>query len=233
MLIDLHAHSKAISKCSRINGIDNIELAKSLGLNGFILTNHYDRNYIENNDYMDLAKRYIQEYYDLKEYGDKHNFKVYFGIEVTLNKHNDAHILVYGVEPSFLLNNPKLYDLTQKELYSLVKENKGILVYAHPYRDLNKKLDINYVDGIEVNCHPLYKNTYSKEIIKLAKENHKILTCGADYHHDTYRPKCGVYIEDDIDDIIKLKDYLINSKEIKLCIHEVDSEIYDYIFRKE
>ena len=50
MLIDLHAHSKAISKCSRIKGIDNIE----------------------------LAKRYIQEYYDLKEYGDKHNFKVYF-----------------------------------------------------------------------------------------------------------------------------------------------------------
>ena len=49
MLIDLHAHSKAISKCSRINGIDNIELAKSLGLNGFILTNHYDKNYIENN----------------------------------------------------------------------------------------------------------------------------------------------------------------------------------------
>ena len=79
MLIDLHAHSKAISKCSRIKGIDNIELAKSLGLNGFILTNHYDRNYVENNDYMDLAKRYIQEYYDLKEYGDKHNFKVYFG----------------------------------------------------------------------------------------------------------------------------------------------------------
>ena len=64
MLIDLHAHSKAISKCSRINGIDNIELAKSIGLNGFILTNHYDRNYVENNDYMDLAKRYIKEYYD-------------------------------------------------------------------------------------------------------------------------------------------------------------------------
>ena len=125
MLIDLHAHSKAISKCSRIKGIDNIELAKSIGLDGFILTNHYDRNYVENNDYMDLAKRYIQEYYDLKEYGDKHNFKVYFGIEVTLNKHNDAHILVYGVEPSFLLDNPKLYDLTQKELYDLVKENKG------------------------------------------------------------------------------------------------------------
>ena len=44
MLIDLHAHSKAISKCSRINGIDNIELAKSIGLDGFILTNHYDKN---------------------------------------------------------------------------------------------------------------------------------------------------------------------------------------------
>jgi histidinol phosphatase-like PHP family hydrolase len=40
MLIDLHAHSKGISKCSRIDGIDNIELAKSIGLDGFILTNH-------------------------------------------------------------------------------------------------------------------------------------------------------------------------------------------------
>ena len=30
----------------------------------FGTTNHYDKNYIENNDYIDLAKRYIQEYYD-------------------------------------------------------------------------------------------------------------------------------------------------------------------------
>ena len=174
MLIDLHAHSKAISRCSRITGKDNIDLSLEKGMDGFVITNHYDKNYVVNNDYLDLVNRYINEYYDLKEYGEKVGFKVFFGIEVTLNKHNDAHILIYGVEPLFLLDNPCLYDYTQEELYKLVKENGGIVIYPHPFRDLNKKLDLKYVDGIEVNCHPLYGNTYSNEVINFATIKHII-----------------------------------------------------------
>ena len=232
MLIDLHAHSKAISRCSRITGKDNIDLSLEKGMDGFVITNHYDKNYVVNNDYLDLVNRYINEYYDLKEYGEKVGFKVFFGIEVTLNKHNDAHILIYGVEPLFLLDNPCLYDYTQEELYKLVKENGGIVIYPHPFRDLNKKLDLKYVDGIEVNCHPLYGNTYSNEVINIAKQNGLLITCGGDCHHDTYRPKCGVYLPNDIKSNLDLKDYLVNSNEIKLCIQEVNCYEDDYLFIK-
>jgi hypothetical protein len=91
---------------------------------------------------------------------------------------------------------------------------------------------MNYVDGIEINCHPLYGNTYSNEIIKIAKQNNLIITCGGDYHHDTYRPKCGVYFPDDIKSNKDLKDYLVNSNEIKLCIQEVNYYEDDYLFIK-
>ena len=68
MLIDLHAHSKAISRCSRITGKDNIDLSLEKGMDGFVITNHYDKNYVVNNDYLDLVNRYINEYYYVQFY---------------------------------------------------------------------------------------------------------------------------------------------------------------------
>ena len=41
----------------------------------------------------------------------KIGIKCYFGVEVTMSKHNDVHMLVYGVEPEFLLdyiNTPEM-----------------------------------------------------------------------------------------------------------------------------
>ena len=233
MLIDLHAHSSGISRCCKIDGKDMVVVTKNSGMDGVILTNHYDKDYITVDAY-DLATRYVNEYKYVKECGDQIGFRVFFGIEVTMAKHNNVHMLVYGVDCDFLLKHPNLYDNTIDELSKLVKDNNGILVQAHPLRKgKNVLFDLKYLDGIEANCHPKYDGTYIDYLSKLAYDNSLILTCGGDFHNDTHRVKCGLYLDDNLRDTLEIVNFLISSKSIKLCIQEPDSLVsYDYIFNK-
>ena len=173
MLIDLHAHSKGISRCCQIDGKDMVLVTKNAGMDGVILTNHYDKNYlVDENDVDNFAKRYVDEYYYVKEEGKKIGFKVFFGIEVTMAKHNNIHMLVYGVDPSFVLKYPDLYDYTHQELYEIVHKHNGILIQAHPFRKgIDVLLDLKYLDGVEANCHPLYDATHVNKLARNAKNN--------------------------------------------------------------
>ena len=146
MLIDFHAHSKGISKCCQIEGDKMVLVVKEKGMDGIILTNHYDKSYVIENDIIGLAKRYIDEYYYVKECGDKINIKVFFGIEVTMSKHNNLHMLVYGVEPEFILQYPDIYDYEIDKLSKIVHEEGGILVQAHPYACLTSLSSLHAVN---------------------------------------------------------------------------------------
>ena len=235
MLIDLHAHS-ALSRCCKIDGRDGLIVAKENGMDGFVLTNHYDRNYLINGDKLEYAKRYINEYYYVKEGADKLGIKAYFGVEVTMAKYNDLHVLVYGVKPEFLLEYPDLYDYELKDLYELVHKFDAILVQAHPFRkNRNTLLDLNYLDGIEANCHTNKEGPHLPLVSIVARENGKILTCGGDFHNDAPRAKCGVYLPDDLLDITDIVNYLKNTKEIKLCVQEgvYQDTVIDYVFNRE
>ena len=233
MLIDMHAHSAGISRCCKIDGKDMVLVTKNRGIDGVILTNHYDKDYITV-DPEELAIRYVNEYKYVKECGKKAGFRVFFGIEVTMAKHDNIHMLVYGVDCEFLLKYPNLYDFTQEELYNKVKEYNGILIQAHPLRKgKNVLLDLKFLDGVEANCHPKYDGSYVGYLSKLALDNNFLLTCGGDFHNDTHRVKCGVYLDDKLVDTLDIVNYLKKCSEIKLCIQEPDSmESYDYLFKK-
>ena len=128
-------------------------------------------------------------------------------------------MLIYGVDCDFVLKHPELYDYTQQELYQLVHQNGGILVQAHPYRKgIDVMLDLNYLDGVEANCHPLYDATHIKKLSNLALSNKKLLTCGGDFHNDTIRVKCGVYIIEGLNDTSSVIKYLekTNKQAIQL-----------------
>ena len=140
MLIDLHAHSSGISKCCRIPIEQVIEEAKKVGIDGIVLTNHYQKNYVTDGDYPAFAARYIAEYEYAAELVKDSDFRIFFGIEVTMEKHPGVHMLIYGVEPAFLTAHPTLFDYTQEELYYLVCEVGGFLVQAHPMRRQNRLL---------------------------------------------------------------------------------------------
>jgi len=158
--------------------------------------------------------------------------RVFFGIEVASEPNHGRELLIYGVEPDFILKHVSIYDYTSEELYRVVKNEGGIVVQAHPYRTGGSLMDIKYLDGVEINCHPIYKKSDSAEMIEIAKREGLALTCGGDYHHDTYRCKCGMYVPDSITTDVELGRYISKADPVRLCIHEPYGDIYDYEFTR-
>ncbi len=240
MLLDLHAHTGEISRCCRIPAAEVLKRARETGLDGIVLTNHYQKSYAPDGNYTAFAKRYVAAFEQAREIGEKMGLRVLFGIEVTMEECSYYHLLIYGVTPDFLLESPTLFDDTQVELFAKVHAAGGILVQAHPFRYGEYLLDTRYLDGVEISCHPLYKSgTQLARLAAIATENDLLLTCGGDYHADTYRPHCGMYLPDDITDGVMLGAYLKQTEKCCLLVQEIDgSPAYEVMlpraaYRKE
>lgn len=227
-LCDLHCHSSGISKCCHVPYKVVVDEAKQAGIQGIVLTNHYCKEYLTGFTYDAWIDKYTEEYEQAKCYGESVGIRVYFGVEVTMEFNRRVHLLVYGITKKGLKENPDLFDMSLAELSSLCRKKGYALIQAHPFRGATTILDTDYLDGIEINCHPLYGNTYSAEIIKTARENKIAVTCGCDYHGDVrYRPKGGMFLPDEIRTSEDLAFYLKNSNEFYLQVHEINAENID------
>ena len=217
MLIDLHAHSSGISKCCRIPIEQVIEEAKKVGIDGIVLTNHYQKNYVADGDYTAFAARYIAEYEYAAELVKNTDFRIFFGIEVTMEKNPGVHMLIYGVKTDFLLAHPMLFDDSQEELYRLVHEAGGILVQAHPMRRQNRLLDTKYLDGIETfNGH--FGHASRNKIADAWADIHGLRkTSGTDFHEKCHICCGGILTDEPIKDSKELVEVL-NSDSYELMV---------------
>jgi len=232
MVIDLHAHSKGISRCCQLPAEEILNIAKETGLSGIALTNHYEKDYLENGDAAAFARCYVEEFEKACVYGRSIGLTVLFGIEVTMKRYPHVHLLIYGVDAAFLKVHNTIYDYTQKELFDAVHDFHGLLVQAHPFRNGATVMDPQYLDGLEINCHPLYGRSYREELIRIAKKEQLFLTCGGDFHADTYRPRCGTFVPDTVTDTFLLADYLKHTKEDHLLFQEVNASVVEELMLK-
>lgn len=231
MLLDLHVHTSGISTCCLLDAKEILNRTKQVGLDGIVLCNHYVKSYVKEG-FDKWINEYIDEFYYTKSFEKEFNLKVFFGVEVTMNYDPRVHILLYGATPEFLRANKELYDLSLKELYELCHENNIAVIQAHPFRNGTIVQNTNYLDGIEINCHPVYDRTNSDIIPPIALKNNLIVTCGCDYHGDTpYRANAGTYIPDYVKDEKDLAKYLLETENVKLRIQELNEvEFYEREF---
>lgn len=233
MLVDLHAHTSGISKCCRMSAEGVVEEAAKNGIDGIAVTNHYQKSYIDGRDDKTFAQKYIDEMHFVEEVGRKAGVKVFGGIELSPEMYPNVHILIYGVSDEFIVNNSAMFEYTQRELYEKVKNVGGTVVQAHPFRNGTSVTDTRYLDGIEINCHPIYKKSFSEEIMKIAYENDLAVTCGGDFHADMYRPKCGIYLPETVRNSREMGEYIVTAKELKMCVQEPENaEITDMVYRR-
>jgi hypothetical protein len=200
-----------------------LRAAKKAGLDGIVLTNHYQKSYVGEGGAEEFAAQYVAEYRQTAALGADMGLLVLWGIEVTMSKHDNVHVLIYGVGEDFVLRHPSLYDLALPELYEAVRAEGGVLVQAHPLRhDRNVLLDTQYLQGVEISCHPLYEGTHLSELAEIARQAGLLLTCGGDYHNDTRRPRCGMYLPDSIRDSAAIGTYLKHTSAVRLLVDEVN-----------
>lgn len=229
----MHAHSKGISTCCGKTYRENIDIAKNNGIDALILTNHYTKSYFARyKSVEDFVEQYYVEYENAKAYGESVGVKVYYGVEITLEIDKEAHLLAYGVGKEFLQQHPYVFDYPLEKIYEAVHSCGGILVQAHPFRKQDRLLNTDYLDGIEISCHPKYFTTASSKVKEVAQDKNLIITCGADYHGDvSYRPVCGLLVEETPKDINEIVQILTSNKPKTLLIQELfaeKSEPYSY-----
>ena len=226
MLIDMHAHTSGISHCCKAGARDIMLAAKAAGIDGLIISNHYQESYVTATP-ADFARAYADEYYYAKSFEAETGVRLFFGIEVTAKLHENAHILVYGMHPEFVLEHPEIYAYSLEKIYSLVHEAGGLVVQAHPFRGGGRVQDINFLDGVEINCHPLYDATHCDRLIGIAHEEKCFVTCSGDYHADVpYRPVCGTYFPDETREAADIVEHMKNSRTIMLHVHELRTEFH-------
>ena len=184
---ETHCHSSQCSACSRSTAQELVMAYHRAGFSGMVLTDHFihgntavDRSL----PWEDQMRCFHRAYLDAKEVGDRLDFDVIFGIEEGYG--NGKEVLIYGIDLSFLLQNPDIPHLTLDELTERVHACGGIVIQAHPYRDrpyvnmaVGPRADL--VDGIEV-INTGNKPGEDKKALQLAKTKDFLITCGGDIH---------------------------------------------------
>lgn len=221
MLIDAHMHTNGISRCSQCTPAQVIDVCKNNRLDGIVLTNHCKPAYIDEKGYGNWIQRYLDEFHITRELGEKAGLKVFLGIEVSPSGLGTVEFLIYGITDEFLLNSPELFNLSQKELYELCQKNNALLYQAHPYRNGAVPQDPKFLDGVEINCHPIYETNERVRVTEFARSNGLKISCGSDYHGDTYKSYCGMIVPDDINNSVEFADYIREHEQCELVIHDI------------
>jgi hypothetical protein len=219
----MHAHSSGISFCAHHSPVELVDKIKKEGIDGFVLTNHYLDWYVKEhkcNTYDDFANKFVQEYFLAKQRGDEVGIKVFFGVEVSPTYNPNAHLLIYGIEPEDFIKIGPFYDYSLEKLFSLCNDNGWALVQAHPFRYGPDLQNLDFLHGLEINCHQGYKCTDADKVSDLVLSKPLCITSGGDYHQGE-RAKCGVYLPDDIVLNKDLANFIRTTKTITLRVQEV------------
>ena len=118
MKTEMHVHTSEVSPCACVKAKDIVVLYWQAGYDAIVITDHFNNYVLEQYKGSEKQKveRYLKGYLKAKEEGERIGLKVFFGIESHLLTER-ADFLFYGATPDFLLEYPKLYELSQKEAF--------------------------------------------------------------------------------------------------------------------
>ncbi|MDE7395572.1 MAG: PHP domain-containing protein, partial [Clostridiales bacterium] len=157
MKIDTHTHTSGVSFCSRVSPQEYVRAYKAAGYGAVILTNHYSRQYMfrYGATFDKQIAIFLNEYRLAKREGAAVGLPVFLGAEVAIATPQSPYIefLLYGADEDFFLENPCLYDKSQRELYKICHDNGVLMFQSHPFRSEfgHFPQDPEFMDGTEIN----------------------------------------------------------------------------------
>ncbi|MCM1114005.1 MAG: PHP domain-containing protein [Clostridium sp.] len=177
---ELHCHTGCVSRCGRVEPEEIVKLYKEKGYSGIVVTDHYSPMTFKPNwcpqKQIDF---YLSGYRRMKAAAGE-DFTVLLGIE--LRHYGTANdYLIYGIDEDFLYHSGNLMTIWEKKVFELAHD-RGYLVYqAHPFRVGIRRCNPDYIDGVEVYNGKTNKAMNDKAYA-WAKENHKLMCSGSDFH---------------------------------------------------
>lgn len=224
---ELHMHTSEGSACAFSTIDEMIKRYKDLGFTGAAVTNHFycgntcvDRNL----PWCDFVNEYARAYYEGQNAAAKLDFDLLFGMEE--NYAPGKEILVYGIEPQFLIDRPQLKKAPIEVWSREVRETGGFIAYSHPFRDRpyiknpKEMPDLTLVDGIEVynRCNRPSENDEAEEAFK---NTSLAYLAGSDWHRADFTDAFGVYLPERARTSAELAEFL-HKREYRLAVPFVE-----------
>lgn len=188
---ELHAHTNPVSGCSDIDPKDLVLIYKENGYDSVAVTNHFIADRLQGENGQEKVKWYLEDYYKCAEEGALIGLNVILGAEIRFTENNNDY-LIFGICPEDLIDIYKLLPYGIDNFYREYKNEKNIIIQAHPFRDKMEEVKPESLDGIEAfNVHPNH-NSRIGVAAKYARDNKLIAICGSDFHHYGQECLCGI-----------------------------------------
>lgn len=207
--IELHAHTSPVSACGDVLAEEVVRIYAEAGVDALVITNHLSPWFLGTVD------EYIDDYYRAKLTGDKLGINVIFGCEIRFEE-NANDYLVFGISPEDIEAMKTYIPKTIHEFYKEFKNDKNVILQAHPFRKGMVLASLEDIDGIEsFNLHPNHNSSIGYAA-KYAKEHGMLVSCGSDYHHLGHhamallRSKTLPENSYELAEILKSRDYLFD-----------------------
>ncbi len=206
---ELHAHTKPVSHCSEIEPDKLIELYLGRGCDTVVITNHFKTSNAK------PVSKWLDGYYDTVKAAEGSGINVVLGVEISFQGDPNDY-LVYGITEEDIHRFAEYTESNLKEFYKSQKNEKNIILQAHPFRNNMVLAPLDCIDGIEVfNMHPGH-NSRVAYACKYASENKLIVSGGTDFHHLGHQGMCLIRTRErlcnsfDVASVLKSGDYLFD-----------------------
>lgn len=213
---ELHAHTKPVSTCGQCFPQEVVATYLDAGCDTLTVTNHLTEKHLENRTVAELAEYYLNDYYSACEAAKGTSLNVALGVEIRFSGTVNDY-LVYGICPEDI---ERMIPYVMRDIHTFYREFKNernIILHAHPFRNGMEQTPIGSVDGIEsFNCHPGH-NSAIGFACRFAREHREFLVSGgSDYHAEGRHAMCFMRTADklrdsyDIAEAIKSKNILFD-----------------------
>ena len=178
---ELHSHTSPVSACGQVLAEDSVKIHLDAGVSTLTITNHLTDYHLVGRTVEEAAEYYVSDYYKALEAAKGTDICVALGCELKFEgTHNDY--LIYGICPDDIEKIVSYVPRSIEEFYRDFKNDKNVIIHAHPRRANMDPTPYGYVDGLEVfNMHPGLeaKVVYTA---KDAADRGLLVTGGSDFH---------------------------------------------------
>lgn len=195
--IELHAHTNPASSCGDFLASEVVEIYRAAGVSSLAITNHFNSELLVG-DVKENIKKYLEDYHLAKDSANG-EINVILGIEIRFDEAWNDY-LVFGIEEDELEFYAELTPHGIENFYKEAKNERNVIIQAHPFRNNVTLAPVNSIDGIEAyNVHPVHnqRNAFS---VRHAKKHDLLVTGGSDFHHVNHHALCLMRTQNELKD---------------------------------
>ncbi len=187
---ELHAHTSPASPCARFGVEDTVRIYRDkTAANTLAITNHLGDHLMDDRTDAEVAEFYLADYYNAMEMVKGSDFSVALGVEIRFQG-TMSDYLVYGISPEDVEAMVPYVRTDIHTFYKAFKNDKTVILHAHPFRNGGEPTPVDAVDGIEAFNNHTEQNSRIALAAQFAREHDFVVSGGSDYHGSNHEASC-------------------------------------------